>query len=161
MCQDSDCALEAIGKASIRFDRRGVVAHRFEKSRYSATDVRSDASQRGRSSVDLANLLNLHTRSMLTICPAVADELLGKGAMEQASTLGALAQSATRSRPRPKGTNGRYTSPPDGGCFRNLITRREPAGFTEKTILALREHEDMELSRADGRDEDGQASQTL
>jgi len=36
-----------------------------------------------------------------------------------------------------------------------------PRDLQKKTILALREHEDMELSRADGRDEDGQASQTL
>jgi hypothetical protein len=32
MCQDSDCALEALGKTDIRFDRRGVVGHRFEET---------------------------------------------------------------------------------------------------------------------------------
>jgi hypothetical protein len=76
--------------------------------------------------------------------------------MEQAKTMGAWLNPKARARP-PKGTNGRYNSPPDGDCFRDLITRRESAGFTEKTILALREPEDMELSRAHGRGEDGQA----
>jgi hypothetical protein len=32
-----------------------------------------------------------------------------------------------------KGTNGRNNSGPDGDLFRDFITHREPAGFTEKS----------------------------
>jgi len=56
-----------------------------------------------------------------------------------------------------KGTNGRYNPAPNGDRFRNLITRRESAGFIEKTILALREHEEMGLSHAHRRGENGLA----
>jgi hypothetical protein len=31
-----------------------------------------------------------------------------------------------------EGMNGRYNSAPDGDRFRDLTTRRQPAGFTEK-----------------------------
>jgi len=43
-----------------------------------------------------------------------------------------------------KGTNGRYNPAPHGDRFRNLITRREPAGFTEKS------HSGVEGARGDG-----------
>jgi hypothetical protein len=86
----------------------------------------------------------------------VADELLCKRALEQAKTSGAWLTPKARAS-APKGTNGRYNSPPDGDCFRDLITRCESAGSTKKDILAFGEYEDMELSIAHGRGEDGEA----
>jgi hypothetical protein len=55
-----------------------------------------------------------------------------------------------------KGTNGRYNSAPDGDRFRDLITRRESAGFTESNpgIERVRRHG---ILAPDGRGEDGQA----
>jgi hypothetical protein len=53
-----------------------------------------------------------------------------------------------------KGINGRYNSPPDGDCFRDLIGV-VPAEFTEKSHPASKEYEDMERSRVPGRGEDG------
>jgi hypothetical protein len=36
-----------------------------------------------------------------------------------------------------KGTNGRYSSPPNGDRFRDLITRRESAGITEENCVGI------------------------
>jgi hypothetical protein len=57
-----------------------------------------------------------------------------------------------------KGTNGRNNSGPDGDRFRDFITHREPLDLQRKAILAWREYEEMELSRAHGPCDDGQAT---